>query len=347
MPSESRLFLRIRLEDAVALVFFLVYIILAVFFRELRHQPASSINILIVIPAVCLLLGKEITHNFISGKTAAVESGENLGEFIRPYWEIIRDWLPFFILLLMYFTLWGNATHMMITRDRDPELIAWDQRLFGFQASVALQRIVSPPLTAWMELAYFFHLLNIPIVACFIYICRPRERFREMMCGVLTVTAFGLMGYLLVPGIGPMYALRDQFTVPLTQSLGVLNQQAQFIDYARVQRDVFPSLHVGISFVVWLYAYRNSRRLFWILSPFILSLWFSTVYLRYHYLVDDIAGFILAPLSFWLANWMFKRFGIIKLPVILPAIWVERIRRFRAPPKVETETIGKGGEDHP
>ena len=345
MSSESRLFLRVRLEDAVALAFFLIYVILALFFRELRHQPASSINILIIIPAVCLLLAKEITHNFAAGKAPNNESGANLSEFIRPYWEIIRDWLPFFILLLMYFTLWGNATHMMVTHDRDPELIAWDQRLFGFQASVALQRIVSPPLTAWMELAYFFHILNIPIVACFIYISRPRERFREMMCGVLTVTAFGLMGYLLVPGIGPMYALRDQFTVPLSQAFTVLNQQAEFIDYARVQRDVFPSLHVGISFVVWLYAYRNSRRLFWILSPFILSLWFSTVYLRYHYLVDVLAGFILAPLSFWLANWMFKRFGIIKVPVLLPATWAERIRPLRSRPKVEIETSAKEVED--
>jgi len=234
-----------------------------------------------------------------------------------------------------------------ITHDRDTELIAWDQRLFGFQASVTLQRIVSPPLTAWMEAAYFFHLLNIPIVACFIYIFRPRERFREMMCGVLTITAFGLMGYLLVPGIGPMYALRDQFTVPLTQTIGVLNQQAQFIDYARVQRDVFPSLHVGISFVVWLYAWRNSHRLFWILSPFILSLWFSTVYLRYHYLVDVVAGFILAPLSFWLANWMFKRFGIIKVPVLLPGTWAERIRRIQARPKLEPEKAAKDAEDLP
>src|SRR5579863_930103 len=98
MPSESRIILRIRLEDAVALAFFLVYILLAFFFRELRHQPASSINILIIIPAVCLLLAKEITHNFVSGKISSNESGANLRVFIRPYWEIIRDWLPFFIL---------------------------------------------------------------------------------------------------------------------------------------------------------------------------------------------------------------------------------------------------------
>jgi membrane-associated phospholipid phosphatase len=221
---------------------------------------------------------------------------------------------------------------MVITHDRDLDLIAWDQRLFGFQASVALQKIVTPSLTAWMEFAYFFHLPNIPIVACFLYIWRPRERFREMMCGVLVVTALGLMGYLLVPGVGPMYALRSQFTVPLDQPFTILSQQAEFVDFARVQRDVFPSLHVGISFIVWLYAWRNSKRLFWILSPLILSLWLSTVYLRYHYLVDVVAGLILAPLCFCFSNWMFKRIGIISVPVWLPEKWAERVRRSRSQP---------------
>src|SRR5271169_5304028 len=308
MRSSARLTLNVRLEDAAALTFFFGYLALAVFFEELRQEAISPVNVLIIVPAVCLLLLKEMIHYFVAGKQGRSESGESLGEFVRPFWVILRDWLPFFMLLFMYYTLSGNATHMMVTHDRDVQLIAWDQKLFGFQACVALQRIVSPSLTAWMEFAYFFHLPNIPIVACFIYIWRPRARFREMMCGVLVVTAIGLIGYALVPGVGPMYTLRDQFTVPLSQPFAVLNQQADFIDFARVHRDVFPSLHVGISFVVWLYAYRNSKRLFWILSPFILSLWFSTVYLRYHYLIDVVAGLILAPFSFLLANWLFRRF---------------------------------------
>jgi membrane-associated phospholipid phosphatase len=155
------------------------------------------------------------------------------------------------------------------------------------------------------------------LVACFIYLRRSPERFREMMCGVLVVTFFGLLDYLLVPAVGPVYALRAHHTIPLDQPLVVFNRQAEFMDFARIRRDVFPSLHVGIAFVVWLYAYRNSKRLFWVLSPLILSLWVSTVYLRYHYLVDCIAGLILAPLSFLLANWLFKRVGetVIRLPV--------------------------------
>lgn len=341
MPSSGRLTLRLRLEDVVALVFFLINLGILVLFRGIRGENLSPADVMIIIPAVSLLLAKELVHYFVAGKGIRVESAGSLREFVRPYWEIVRDWFPFFVILMMYYSLWGDATHLWVTIDRDAELIAWDQKLFGFQASVALQRFVSPPLTAWMEIAYAFHIINIPVVACFVYVRRSRLRFREMMCGILVVTFLGLIGYLLVPAIGPLYTLKDQYTVPLSQPLGVFHRQIEFLDYARIQRDVFPSMHVAISFVVWLYAYRNARRLFWVLSPFIFSLWVSTVYLRYHYLVDVLAALILAPLSFWLANWLFKRFGEVQVPVVLPAAWATWIRRLNSP---EPSTPGKAEE---
>jgi membrane-associated phospholipid phosphatase len=173
-------------------------------------------------------------------------------------------------------------------------------------------------------------LLNIPIVACYIYVRRERARFREMMCGLIVIFFFGLLGYVLVPAIGPVYTLRDQYTVPLTQSLEVFTRQMEFMDFARIQRDVFPSMHTAVSFIVWLYAYRNSRRLFLLLAPFILSLWVSTVYLRYHYLIDVVAGLVLAPLCFYAANWLFKRFGMLPLSVTLPARWSKHLTGRRA-----------------
>ena len=335
--------LRLRLEDVVALVFFLLTLAVKIFFRELRRENVSPADVLIIIPAVSLLLAKELVHYFVAGRRepaghAATEASAvaaraapsangqraDLWDFVRPYWEIVRDWFPFLVILLMYYSLWGDATHLLITTDRDAALIALDQRLFHFQASVAIQRFISPPLTGWMEFAYAYHIFNIPLVACFLYVRRPRGRFREMMCGVLVVSFFGLLGYLVVPAIGPMYTLRHQYTVPLAQPLGVFNRHVEFMDFARIRRDVFPSLHVGISFVVWLYARRNSRPLAWVLAPLVLSLWVSTVYLRYHYLVDCVAGLVLAPVSYGLANWMFKRFGEVEIPVARPAAWSAR-----------------------
>jgi membrane-associated phospholipid phosphatase len=331
MNSEQKLIVGLRLEDVVALTFFTINFGLQTVFSQLRGENLSPADVLVIIPAVAVLLGKELVHYFISGKGHGGADGD-LREFVRPYWEIVRDWAPFLIILLMYYSLWGSATHLLVTHDRDSSLIAIDQRLFGFQASVALQRLVTPALTSWMEFAYVFHLFNIPIVACFIYAFRPRARFREMMAGLLVVSFLGLVGYVIVPAIGPMYTLHSRYTVALSTPLAVLHRQMEFMDFARIRRDVFPSLHVGISFVVWLYAWRNSKRLFWILSPFILSLWVSTVYLRYHYLIDCVAGLILAPLSYALANWLFARYGDIRVALPMPRGWAERLRRLGPSP---------------
>jgi membrane-associated phospholipid phosphatase len=330
MSSERRIRFGLRLEDAVALVFFLLNLVLQLIFSELRGENLSPADVLVIIPAMAVLLAKELVHYFVAGSGSGGHESD-VREFVRPYWEIVRDWTPFLIILLMYYSLWGSATHLLVTHDRDATLMAIDQRLFGFQASVALQRIVSPALTSWMEFAYVFHLFNIPIVACFIYMRRPRARFREMMCGLLVVSFLGLLGYILVPAIGPMYTLRSQYTVALSTPLAALNRQMEFMDFARIRRDVFPSLHVAISFVVWLYAWRNSKRLFWILSPIILSLWLSTVYLRYHYLIDCLTGLVLAPASYALANWLFARFGTLHVSLPLPRGWAERLRRLGAP----------------
>jgi membrane-associated phospholipid phosphatase len=334
MSSSPRFTLHVRLEDLVALIFFLLNLLLRIILRGLKGSNFSPADVLIIIPAVTLLLAKELVHYFIAGRPDPVAGNEGPLDFARPFWEIIRDWFPFLVILLMYYSLWGDATLLMVTTDRDQALIALDQRLFGFQASLVLQRIISSRMTAWMAFAYFFHVINIPLVACFIYVRRPRARFREMMSGIMVVTFFGLMGYLLVPAIGPMYTLRHQYTVPLHQSMWAFNREVDFMDFARIQRDVFPSLHVAISFVVWLYAYRNSKKLFWILSPLILSLWLSTLYLRYHYLIDVVAGLILAPLSYLLANWLSRRWGEIPVSLAIPARWAEHLPRLSPPPKV-------------
>ncbi|MGH9396879.1 MAG: phosphatase PAP2 family protein [Terriglobia bacterium] len=334
-PNANALNFGFRLEDVVALLFFLIVLILEIFFRAFRGQRLDPSDVMIVIPAIVLILAKEVANYFISGDETLLGSGAGMVNFIRPYWRIFRDWFPLLVILLMYYALWGKATLLIVPHDRDAMLLSWDKWLFTVEPSVWIQRFTSPPLTAWMEVAYAFHLYAIPIVAGFIYLFRPLERFREMMCGLVVVSFFGVLGYLIVPAVGPMYTLHSVYTVPLTQPLAIFNRQIEFMDFARVQRDCFPSLHVGVSFLVWLYAWRNSKTLFWILSPIILSLWVSTVYLRYHYTVDCIAGFILAPLCFLLANWLYKRHAEMRIPVPLPAGWARRIRRIGQPDQSE------------
>lgn len=330
MPNHSTgdsLHLPFRLEDLVVLVFFLTILLLEIVFRAFRGQPLDSSVMLVVIPAIVLVLAKEVVSRLIPDKDALAPPASVSLRFIVACWQFLRDWFPLLMGLLMYYALWGDATLMIVHHNRDAMLLAWDRWLFGVEPSLWIQRFIHPDLTSWMDFAYAFHLYVIPLVACFIYLFRPLKRFREMMTGVVVVSFIGMLGYLVVPAVGPMYTLHGVYTVSLTQPVGLLSRPIQFMEVARIQRDCFPSLHVGISFLVWLYAWRNSKALFWILSPFILSLWVSTVYLRFHYTVDCMAGFILAPLCYLLANWLYGRCADVIVSVPLPPGWADRVRR--------------------
>ena len=66
-------------------------------------------------------------------------------------------------------------------------------------------------------------------------------------------------------------------------------------------RAAFPSLHAAVSLLALFYAWRYVRFWFWVLLPFVLGLWVSTIYLRHHYVVDLFAGWLLAPVAAWVA----------------------------------------------
>jgi membrane-associated phospholipid phosphatase len=61
--------------------------------------------------------------------------------------------------------------------------------------------------------------------------------------------------------------------------------------------DAFPSLHCAVSaFLLWL-EWGHARRIFFVMLAPCVGLWFSTVYLRHHYLVDVFAGFTLTAVT--------------------------------------------------
>jgi len=70
--------------------------------------------------------------------------------------------------------------------------------------------------------------------------------------------------------------------------------------------DVFPSIHAAVSaYLLGFDALYHRRRFQRLLLPCVL-LWLSTVYLRYHYLVDVAAGFTLA-LAGLAVVWLYQR----------------------------------------
>jgi len=60
------------------------------------------------------------------------------------------------------------------------------------------------------------------------------------------------------------------------------------------KRDCMPSGHTQIVLMVLFLAYRYQKFLFYLFLPIISALILSTVYLRYHYVIDLFAGVSLA-----------------------------------------------------
>jgi membrane-associated phospholipid phosphatase len=60
-----------------------------------------------------------------------------------------------------------------------------------------------------------------------------------------------------------------------------------------------PSLHAGLALLFHLTLW-PSRTVFWLVLPINLLITLSTFLLGYHYVVDTVAGVLIAPLIYWL-----------------------------------------------
>ena len=181
----------------------------------------------------------------------------------------------------------------------DRTLQAIDHALIGQNLSVRLQTWVSPTLTEVMSLCYML-LMPYLLFSLMWYLRGELSSARRFYVGLFSVYAIGFMGYTLLPAHGPYLAMPDQFHVPLDGGLITdLNRQMVLQGSNRV--DVFPSLHCAASAYMLLFDYRYKRWRFWLYVLPCIGLWLSTLYLRYHYFIDLMSGFVLALIGLAIA----------------------------------------------
>src|SRR5574341_1176736 len=86
----------------------------------------------------------------------------------------------------------------------------------------------------------------------------------------------------------------------VTNSHAFSHQLRNILDFLQpTQRDCFPSLHNAITLLVLIFGFKYHRKFFWGFLPFGLGLFLGTIYLRYHYGVDLLSGWILGLICFW------------------------------------------------
>lgn len=140
---------------------------------------------------------------------------------------------------------------------------------------------------------------------------------RKFVTGLFTIYGLGFLGYTLLPARGPVYALADQFTVPL-HGWWITRANAAIVARGSNGVDVFPSLHCAVSSYFLFFDRRHRPWRFKLYLVPCVGLWISTIYLRYHYGVDVLGGFALSAFALWLTKY-YPRDAVAQTPVATPA----------------------------
>ena len=184
----------------------------------------------------------------------------------------------------------------------DARLIAADHAIFGVHPTVWLERFINPLLTGLLQFAYISYYF-IPLLLGVVLIARGRfGEFEEVLFGILLCFYLSYVGYLLVPAIGPRFTLSHLQSGDLQVSPLIEKIQDALNGLEKNKTDAFPSGHTAVSLMCLYYAWKErEKKLFAVFIPVVTGLIISTVYLRYHYVIDVIAGIALTGLTIALA----------------------------------------------
>lgn len=182
----------------------------------------------------------------------------------------------------------------------DAWLLGLDRQWLGETPAIRFASLANPVLTELISLCYFLFypaMLGYQVA----WLLSAPHQARRFFAGLYLIYAVGFLGYTLAPATGPWVHLASSFQ-PLQG--GPITWLTDRIVRAGCNGvDVFPSLHsaVTVYFIGFDALAGRHRRFLAGLAP-TLGLCIATVYLRYHYAVDALAGIILAAAALFIVR---------------------------------------------
>ena len=204
-----------------------------------------------------------------------------------------------------------------------------EQSVFGCQPAILFsEKCPSPLLSECFHMGYFFYFPMVATVLAYYYFAK-HDCFEK--AGTIILGSFFVyyIVFLFLPVAGPQYyfnvigmdsaaagnfpAVGHWFDSDTTLMDtpgwrgGIFYKLMTFVHQSERPVASFPSSHVGVSVIMMILAFKTrSKWLISVLMPLWILLVCATVYIRAHYVVDVIAGFLTAPLVYWMLNKFIK-----------------------------------------
>ncbi len=297
------------MTDVATMAMLLLWSVLNIVFNS--QLPEASTNILtniILGTFICVLAGGDRLH------------GGRIFHLSRMFYVV-----P---VIYVIYRQCLQLVRVINPHDYDGTLIAWDLSIFGVNPTEWMYQFSTPLLTEYLQFTYMCFFL-IPIMIVYELYRRGDDK-AGFEFGFNMAFGFYLsyLAYFALPAIGPRFTLHD-FATLSTELPGVflteffreqVNAGGGIVPGTPnpqdvVNRDCMPSGHTMMTIVNVFLAFRYKVSMRWLAFVIGLSLIVATVYLRYHYVVDLMAGAAFAVISLLVAPLVqraFARFGFTR-----------------------------------
>jgi len=213
--------------------------------------------------------------------------------------SVIRDWLPLSMILLAYREMgWFALPHP--GHALESYWVVWDRLVLRGGVKTAIESL-GPVVPSALEIAYALVYTLAPFSLAVLYLYRRRERVDRLL---LVFTLGVLLCYAQFP-FWPSQPPRLLFFGQDAPAFDTIFRRFNWwvLGNCGIYTSVFPSAHVGAAFSVAFGMRRALPEHKWV-SRFLLVMALliavATVYGRYHYLADAVAGLTMAALAAWI-----------------------------------------------
>lgn len=188
-----------------------------------------------------------------------------------------------------------NYQMLLFPRWMDQYIVALEHSLFGTDVASVVSQFSNRYLTEGLMYSYVAYCPLLPLVALMCYRSNGLRGAHDYLLNLSATFAVCFLGFMLFPLASPSFFSPSESTMTLDG--GFFTWCANWIHANHhYPGGSLPSPHCAGTTIMLIFLYRYDRKAFYVLMPTLVLVYAATVYGRFHYVWDGIAGVSVAAM---------------------------------------------------
>lgn len=256
-----------------------------------------------------IMMGREVNHRWLFALsnlalifTSLLLIRFRINGFSTGFIDLLRNGYPY---LYFFYLHWesGMIRYLFHSHSFDAIVQRWDLAVFGVHLNDILANFQPVWFSELISFSYFFYYL-LMLLPFFLYRQNNNQKFRQFIFDISLLYLIHYFIFYLFPVLGPIQHHYEVFHD------GVLFEPLMRMIYTLGDSPggAMPSSHVAIAVLSLCWLFHGKKKVAWLVTPLLICLIFSTVYLSYHYAIDAVVGLADALLFYFVMQWLRIRF---------------------------------------